>query len=237
MAIEDFLSWGIRREKLAFLPYSTPDLPGKAAPDPACASWKGAGHHSFIYVGSLYRRKGVDLLLKAFSGLRNSKGWRLILVGDDRTGGAYGREAEGLGILDRVLFRGVVRFAEMPSVLAAGDVFVLPSRQDGWGVALNEAATLGLALVGSDRAGASHHMIRPGVNGFVVQGGSMSSLAAAMQVYVDRPELVAVHGARSREIVREFSAGANAERLLQILDSWLSRPCQGHPPSGTGAVL
>src|SRR5207302_1253664 len=120
--------------------------------------------------------------------------WSLLLVGNDRSEGAFEKRARTLGIASKVLFRGPMPPKDLATALRASDVVVLPSRFDGWGVTLNEGASAGLALVGSDACGASDHLISPGENGFVVEAGDVDSLARAMHAYVADAELAAQHG-------------------------------------------
>ena len=93
----------------------------------------------------------------------------------------------------------------MSTVMNCDKVFVLPSRFDGWGVVLNEAASMGLALIGSDRSDASYHLIRPGVNGFQVRAGNVESLRSAHLAYVRNPWFAEKHGEASLTIAEDFT--------------------------------
>lgn len=220
MAMEDFVRWGVHRERVAFLPYSPPACDRLRSPDDDVSRFV-AGRTAFVFVGALNHRKGIDVLLRAFADLGDrGTGSVLVLVGQDQSGGAYARQAEALGIGDRVLFRGTVRSDAIPSVLAAGTVFVLPSRFDGWGVVLNEAAAMGMPLIGSHLAGASHHLIQPGENGFHVKAGSAESLAAAMRAYASDGGLARLHGQRSLAVMQDFTAERNADRFVRTIQTW-----------------
>jgi glycosyltransferase involved in cell wall biosynthesis len=67
---------------------------------------------------------------------------------------------------------------DIPPIFAAADVFVLPSRHDGWGVVVNEALGAGLPIIASDRTGAAHDLVQHGVNGFVTGAGDVEALVA-----------------------------------------------------------
>ena len=154
-ALEDFSHWGMHVERMALLPYSADSGNRNASPDASCEQFR-AGRLSFMFLGALCHRKGVDVLLRAFARVvGKERTAALVLVGDDRSQDAYSRQAATLGIQDLVQFRGPVNPKDLSSVLRCADVLVLPSRFDGWGVVLNEGASMGLALIGSDRAG--HH--------------------------------------------------------------------------------
>lgn len=219
----DFRRWGIKRERLALLPYSSPLYDRSTSPDKGCSIF-ASGRRTFLFLGSLNHRKGVDLLLSAFAVI--SKGRDdivLLLAGNDLSNGGYVNQAKELGILDRVLFRGPIKPSDLAKVLACGQVLVLPSRFDGWGVVLNEAASAGLALIGSDMTGASHHLIEPGFNGFRFKAGSVTLLADAMRAYVHDPELATVHGKHSLTIFAQYTPERNANRFLDAIHSWMPK--------------
>ena len=225
-AMEDFHRWGIRREKLANLPYSPAGISREGALDEACRVFKGEGK-AFLFLGGLDHRKGIDLLLAAFArattgaaSRSTSTRWSLLLVGDDRSKGAYERQARELGIETSVLFRGPIPPGDLATALRAAEVLVLPSRYDGWGVTLNEGASAGLALIGSDACGASEELVSPGENGFVVEAGNVDSLARAMGAYVVDPELSGRHGQASRAIFAQNTPARAAERMVEALRSW-----------------
>ncbi len=224
-AMEQFRGWGVRRERLAMLPYSVPACDGAAPLDPSCEAFC-SGRKAFLFLGSLYPVKGVDVALRAFARLaKENSDWVLLLVGDDRTGGYYQRLAHKLGIGDKVLFRGAVDWSHVPRILKCADVLVLPSRgKDGWAVVLNEAASLGLALIASDQVGGAYHLIEPAESGFRVSAGSVNSLATAMGAYVRDPALATFHGQRARRIFENFTPQRNAERFLAALLSWSAMP-------------
>lgn len=219
-ALHDFRKWGISAERVAFLPYATAGGDRYVQPDSICETFCG-GRKAFVFLGSLIHRKGIDILLRAFAEIATiSKEWVLLLVGDDRSKGAYQRLARKLGVAERVCFRGSVSAWFIPSVLRAAQVLVLPSRSDGWGVVLNEASSMGLALIGSENAGSSFHLIEPGENGFIVRAGSISSLARAMTSYVSDSELASRHGEHSLKVFEDFTPERNARRFIHAIQSW-----------------
>lgn len=217
LARREFVRWGIRTEKIRFLPYAVNGLEVSAA---APVTEAQPGETRFLFLGQLIERKGIDFLLAAMSSvLAAYPGARLELAGTDRSGGAYAQDAQRLGVAHAVHFGGTIRAEEIAPVLERCDVLVLPSRHDGWGVVLNEAASLGKALIASDGCGAAHHLIKQGMNGFRVPTGDVAALAGAMMKYCSEPALVGRHGIESRRIFQEFTPARNALRLEQALSS------------------
>lgn len=225
LAAKDFERWGIQKSKIAFLPYSSPKSDTQhAEKDPRIAIFTKNKQPTFLFVGSLCHRKGIDLLLHATKELtiiHETIG--LVLVGKDMAKGRYQRMAETLGISQNVIFQGAVSASKIATVLSCADVVVLPSRFDGWGMALGEAASAGKALIASENCGAAHHIIAQGENGFRVPPNDATSLAHAMLAYTTDPDLARRHGRRSQELFAEYTPDRNVERLVQGLRELESR--------------
>jgi glycosyltransferase involved in cell wall biosynthesis len=215
LAQQAFRYMGIPEKKIAHLYYAPNALSDMPPSDDIQRFSKG--RKVFLSVGILCKRKGTDILLKAFAALAVNN-WCLILCGLDKSGGEYQQLAEHLGLNGKILFLGSCPVDRIASVYKAADVCVLSSRFDGWGAVLNEAASLGKALIGTDMCGASWHVIKEGVNGYCVKSDSVKSLKNAMDTYVNNPDLIVYHGRKSREIFfEEFTPERNAERLVHGL--------------------
>lgn len=215
MAVDAFKGMGINESKIAKLYYTPPAL-SRTEPNADIVRFANC-RRVFLTVCMLNERKGIDLLLRAMASLKN-QGWCLVLCGRDLSSGRLADLAEKLKLNNDVLFLGAIPFENLNAVYSAADVDILASRFDGWGAVLNEGASVGLPLIGSDSAGASWELICEGENGFRFAAGNWKKLAAAMKHYVDHPELLKSHGARSREIFEQgFSPECNAETVARTL--------------------
>jgi glycosyltransferase involved in cell wall biosynthesis len=156
----------------------------------------------FLYVGRLAPEKGVDVLLRAFTGVDAE----LVVAG-------AGPEDERLRRLApaRTRFLGNVDRDALPAWYAAADVLVLPSLSEPWGMPLNEAAAAGLPLVATDAVGAARELIEDGGNGFVVPAGDADALHDALARLAGDAELRRIAGDRSRAIATEFNPRAWAD--------------------------
>jgi glycosyltransferase involved in cell wall biosynthesis len=220
-AEDDFVRRGIPRSKISYLPYVSAPFDPLVAPDAAMVSFK-AGRRAFLFSGAFSQRKGVDLLLRAAAPvLRSAPGWTLILVGNDTPDSKYKKLAQTLNLSAQIFFRGSVNPYQISSVIAAADVAVLPSRYDGWGVVVNEAVIGGLAVIASDRCGASRELIIPGFNGFRVKAGDRSDLEVALRRYTESEELARQHGEASRYVAWDVDPDLNARRMLSSLSVWI----------------
>jgi glycosyltransferase involved in cell wall biosynthesis len=216
-AEEDYLKKGVRKEKIKHLYWAlNPLIKSDVIPKELKSS---RFKYNFIYVGSLSQRKGVDILLKSYSKL-NQNEWGLILVGKDVSNGKYKKMVEKLNIQNNVTFIGAIYFDRVNEYMSFADVFVLPTRFDGWGAVLNEAASIGLPIISTDECGASYHLIKNAHNGYMVKAGSVASLLQAMKKYVESPDLIQQHGGHSFELFKQFLPEENVNRLLAALEAW-----------------
>jgi glycosyltransferase involved in cell wall biosynthesis len=107
-----------------------------------------AGVRHLLFVGSLAPVKGLDVLLDACARLPGRVGpWELHLVGKGNARAELARQADRLGLADRVRFHGGVPHADLPDWFRAADLFVLPSRSEGTPNVLLEAAACGTPFV------------------------------------------------------------------------------------------
>jgi glycosyltransferase involved in cell wall biosynthesis len=109
-----------------------------------------AGTIMLLAVGAVVPRKGYDVLLAALAQLRDCP-WRLVVAGDRTRSPDTVRHLDEavvrLGLAARVDFMGAVSPAQLADFYASADIFVLPSRFEGYGMACAEAIAYGLPVV------------------------------------------------------------------------------------------
>jgi glycosyltransferase involved in cell wall biosynthesis len=177
-------------------PKITAALPGT---EPGEIASSGMGEPHILSVGSLTRRKGHDVLLRALARLRHLS-WRATIIGspdlDPLTAKELAALCEDLSLTDRVTLAG-----EQPDVRAEmtrADIFVLASRYEGYGMVFAEALAHGLPVVGC-RAGAVPDVV-PQDAGFLVAVDDIAALADAIgRLVADGPlrETMAVAARRA----------------------------------------
>ncbi len=220
-ACRQYAGWGVRDAKIAWHCHSTP-VPVSSQRPPR------GERCTFVFCGALIRRKGVDVLLEAFAKVHAvCDGVSLRLIGDGSMRGwceefaqkhLKGEEgAKGAGSITLV---GAVTPECVEDELRQGDVVVLPSRYDAWGMTLAEGAALGLAMIGSDRTGAALDLIEEGENGFCVPAGDVDALAAAMLRYARCPAMAAEHGVKAQAAVGRTFAEVRAQAFVRQLRAW-----------------
>jgi len=107
-----------------------------------------------VFLGRLHPKKGLDILLPAFARVAEvRRAAKLVLVGpgDETYVNELRRVAQSLGIMDRVVFTGPLSGRNKWAALAAADVYVLPSYQENFAIALVEALRIGTPVVCSRR--------------------------------------------------------------------------------------
>jgi glycosyltransferase involved in cell wall biosynthesis len=170
------------REPVAtFAPYVDVDAFNARAPQPL------PDLPTAIYVGGLERIKGFDTLAEAWRAVVSPlPDARLRLIGDGRLAGLAAELVERFS--GRVEWQRLLPADEVARAIDASWLLVLPSRSEGLGRVLLEAAGRGRALVGTNRGGIPD-VIRPEVNGLLVEPDDSPALARALvHILSDRRE-------------------------------------------------
>ena len=185
-----------------------------------CCDWDGFAAHrrsdpnqgeGFLFVGRLVQVKAFDLLISAYERYRTSVSnpWPLKIIGSGPLAEAA-RHVEGIELV------GFVQPSHLPEMMAAARAFVLPSIFEPWGVALQEAATVGLPLIASDACGASVHLLRDGWNGYLVEPGSVDELTTALlRLHNISDEGRCEMGRNSFELSKQYTPKRWAETLVE----------------------
>ncbi|MEJ6021305.1 glycosyltransferase family 4 protein [Ramlibacter sp. PS4R-6] len=126
-------------------------------------------------------RKRPDELLEAFRRLQQEGvEAQLVLAGSGQMEPQLKAMVARHGIRN-VSFPGFINQAELPQVYAACDVFVLPSDNEPWGLAVNEAMCAGLPVIVSGEIGCAEDLVAGGGNGATFPAGDIAALAGALR--------------------------------------------------------
>ena len=170
-----------------------------------------------VCLGRLAHEKGVDMAIEAWASVaaRHPR-WRLRLYGEGPRERALREQAERLGVAGSVEFAGVTR--DVPGALARASVFALPSRHEGFPMALLEAMAAGLPAVAFDCAPGVRDLITEGVDGLLARPGDTPGLAAALERLIADPGLRERLGGAAPPSARRFQAGAVLDRWERLFD-------------------
>jgi glycosyltransferase involved in cell wall biosynthesis len=161
----------------------------------------------------------MDVLLEALARLPAGLHWRLKHVGGGPLRPALQRQAEQLGIADRITWRGALSQDQLLPEYRAADLFAIACKiardgdRDGLPNVLVEAQSQGLACVAT-RVSAVPELIRDGTSGVLVEPEAPEALAHALEHLITDPLRRAALGSAGRaRVSAEFSLDANLDRL------------------------
>jgi glycosyltransferase involved in cell wall biosynthesis len=168
-------------------------------------------------IGRFERQKGFDLLIRA---LTEIEGVTLVLVGEGSERGQLEDLARTLGVADRVVWEGWSEDAR--SYLGAFDVFALPSRFEGFPLALLEALLARSAVVAAD-VGSVGEVVRDGETGLLVPAENPSALADAIRRLLADANLRRRLGEQGRQLVLgRFTADHTTQAFQRLYREILS---------------
>jgi glycosyltransferase involved in cell wall biosynthesis len=182
------------------------------------------GDCRIVALGLLGPRKGTPELLEALASPRlRSLPWHAVIAGNGEVDAAR-KLALDAGIADRVEIPGWVDASAVASILAAADIFVLPSHHEGLPVSILEAMSAGLPVV-TTPVGAIPELVLAGETGLLIPPGSASALADALAVLVQDPTLRRKFGQAARARVEQsFRIEGTAARFVDLYRRLAARP-------------
>jgi glycosyltransferase involved in cell wall biosynthesis len=166
-----------------------------------------------LSVGQFIPRKGFDVLLKASASLPGDTA--VCIVGGDPPGEylqlvcEHGRSS--------VHFAGFKSRSELSLYQTAADLFVLPTREDIWGLVINEALAHALPVVTTDRCVAGLELVAKNDCGFLVPVGDVDALSAAMNRLLKDPDLLSELQRRALSVAKLHTIERMAHTHAQLL--------------------
>jgi glycosyltransferase involved in cell wall biosynthesis len=202
--LEGFNNVGVMHNSLSFYPEKTSDLTRPVV----------------VAAGRYAGEKGYDRLIDAFAAVAGRHpGWTLKIFGHGPLRAPLQRQAERLGLADRVLLPGLA--ADIEQELLDSSVFALSSIHEGLPMALAEAMACGVPCVAFDCAPGVREIVTDGVDGLVVPPRDVDALAEGLdRVMADEP-LRRRLGEAARASVRRFAPDqvlAQWEELFALAD-------------------
>lgn len=164
---------------------------------------------NILYFSKIIILKGLDYLIKAFSEIESKHtNVTLTVVGD----GPFRTNCENLAKelqIQHIEFVGPVPNENAWVYYQTADIFVLPNSgiggKDGWGLVINEAASMSLPIITTDAVGAAGDLVINGLNGYVVKAGDVYALKNAIEDLVQDEYKRIEMGRQSRKLFLEFN--------------------------------
>jgi glycosyltransferase involved in cell wall biosynthesis len=177
----------------------------------------------FLYVGQLIPRKGLRYLLEACVMLKE-KGkdkYTLMVVGDGPQCSELKDFCREKSLENNMKWLGWQEYAKLGNFFDKADIFVFPTLEDVWGMAVLEAMEFGMPVLCSKWAGAAD-MVKDGENGYIFDPYDVNGLCSAMSRFIDNPDLVASMGQKSKQLIAPHNPEAVARFLGEVVDFALS---------------
>jgi glycosyltransferase involved in cell wall biosynthesis len=179
-----------------------------------------------LAVGNLYPVKGHAVLVEAAARLKDLPvPWVVAVAGRGGEDPALRLAIDRLGLGGR--FRLLGLRTDVPDLLAAADVFAMPSLSEGLPLALLEAMSAGLPVVAS-AVGGIPGVVRHGENGLLVPAGDAAALEGALRDLITGPGARRLGLAAAEEIPRRFGVEAMTQGYLAVYQKAL-RLSEPHP--------
>jgi teichuronic acid biosynthesis glycosyltransferase TuaC len=175
------------------------------------------GKPLIVSVSNLVPTKGVDINLKAISSLVTSMPeLAYVIIGDGPERRRLEQLAHELGISSNVRFLGRLEHGAVLRHIAAADIFVLPSWQEGFGVVYLEAMALGKPVIACSGEGPAD-FIEDGVTGFLVPPRDVESVAQLVRWLAENEEERLAVGRRASQFVLGNFTWIDVARKLDTL--------------------
>jgi len=139
-----------------------------------------------LFMGRIHPKKGCDLMIEAFAKvLRPFPDWHLVIAGPDQIGWKkiLNERAAELGLSDRVTWAGMLNGPVKWGALRAAEIFLLPSHQENFGIAVAEALAVGVPALISDQVNIWREIDADGAG--IVSKDTLEGTRGLLQSYVE----------------------------------------------------
>ncbi len=166
-----------------------------------------------VTVGQFIHRKGFDVLLNAAAELPRDVG--IYFIGGTPTEEYIAlKESKGL---DNVHFIPFTDKETLKKWYAASELMALPTREDIWGLVVNEAMAAGVPVVTTDRCIAGLEIVRNGEDGYIVPAGEADPLREKVELILQDPVLHQKMVDNSLIRIKEYTFESMAQRHMEVL--------------------
>ena len=175
-----------------------------------------------ITVGQFIHRKGFDLLLKAWSQIAWNDKVHLYII----DGGSKRQEYEAFISENEMTNVSLIDFLPKQEIFQyykASDIFVLPTREDVWGLVVNEAMAQGLPVISTDMCMAAKELVEDGVNGYIYAVEDTESLSQCLDRLIESPELRTKMGCRNIEMMKGKTMEAVGKQHIVDIENFFEQ--------------
>lgn len=170
---------------------------------------------TIITVGQFIYRKGFDVLLKAWKQVDEKA--QLLIIGGGDLQNCY-EDYIKQKALQNVKIIGFMQKEELFKYYCASDIFVLPTREDVWGLVINEAMAIGLPVITTDNCNAGLELIENGINGYIVPVEDDKALAEKMLYMLSDSSLCGDMAVNNIEKIQDYTIEKIAQSHVKAIE-------------------
>lgn len=171
-----------------------------------------------LTLARLEKKKGIDILIKAFEKLSlNKKCPDLVIAGDGPERKALENLTTDLSLSDKIRFLGNVIGKEKLELFSGCDFFVCPSRYEPFGITNLEAMAAGKAVIAANVDGIPE-VVMDGYNGLLFEAGNHKSLLEKLQEITQKNDLKKRLENGARKFIKNYNWDIIAERYLRVIE-------------------
>ena len=226
----EFLGLGRRPVVLGYDTVSTSRVARLAGGETAPGGMPHAERH-FTIIARFVAKKNLGMALRAYAAYcrrHPGKSRALHICGSGALEGELREQVARAGLQD-VHFRGYLQEEAIARTLASSLALILPSREEPFGLVVNEALAVGIPVIVSDNCGARDLLVRQAVNGYVIEPDNIEGLARLMQL-LDRDAEEWTRLARNSGRFRALADTAQFARgVEEIIRALPARRSSGQP--------
>lgn len=173
-----------------------------------------------LSIGQFIYRKGFDILLDAWK--QAGVDAQLVIIGGGDLRPEYESQIRDKNI-SNVIIMDFVPFKEIFDYYMASDVFALATREDVWGLIVNEAMACGVPVMVSDKCIAGLELIENGKSGFVVEGNTVDNWADKLELILSDTDMRNQMSQRSLDKIRGNTISAIVKNHIKVIDGILGK--------------
>jgi glycosyltransferase involved in cell wall biosynthesis len=162
--------------------------------------------NQLVVMSRLDPKKGIDVAIRAFqaSAVAREGGWRLVIAGAGEAAyeGHLRRLAGDAAVRDRVTFTGWLQGEHRVELLSRSRLFLLPSHQENFGIAVVEAMACGTPVLVSPGVNLADEILAAGAGW--VAGNALAPFSAAVDAALADPAELERRGGRARELAQAY---------------------------------
>ncbi len=222
---EYLLNYGARKNKIFTYPFTSlkdEDIIDKILSNDKKQSIRNdlgmKEKYIIISVGQFIHRKGFDILIKSMKELSSNVG--VYIVGGEPTD-EYKKLKEEYK-LDNLHFEGFKTKEELVMYYKAANMFVLPTREDIWGLVINEAMATGLPVITTDKCVAGMELIIEGENGYIVPIDDINKLAVAINKIINNENIMLSMANNNLMKIKDYTISKMAIEHFKIFENILN---------------